>query len=167
MTHHSVTGKQSSCELKGEVKRSRPQGFSFNNSLKRITLFAFTLPILLLIGGRWLANVSDGSLLNIIPDLIPHAYLPDIANLQNVLNLPMEIKPSNHYTLAIVPVDNKPIERYDLLEFDIQTTIPTNNPYDPKDIELKVQLTTPTGRKVDVGAFWYQDFDPQTRQPQG
>ncbi len=75
--------------------------------------------------------------------------------------------PSSEYSLAIVAPKDKVVERYGLLELDLQTNLQADNPYDPNQIELKVGFIAPSGRKLEVGAFWYQDYDPQTRQPQG
>jgi hypothetical protein len=167
MTHHSVTGKTSSCALEGEVKRAKPKGFNFIRSSKGRTLFAFTLPLLLLMGGKWLANIPAGNLLKDITALATRLNLPGKASLEKAFNLPITFQVSNQYSLAILPAENSTIERYGWLELNLQTNIPVVNPYDPKELELKVRFTAPSGNKLDVGAFWYQDFNPQTRQAKG
>ena len=42
------------------------------------------------------------------------------------------------------------------------------NPYDPREVDLQVRLTPPSGEAFLVPAFWYQDYDPQgTQAPKG
>ncbi len=64
-------------------------------------------------------------------------------------------------TLAIAPPESEELALYDLLELDLQTDIPTSNPFDPDELEIRVKFTSPSGKEVDVGAFWYQAFDPK------
>ncbi len=83
----------------------------------------------------------------------------------NELKLPVLYEDASGNTLTLLPVEEKPIERYGMLELSLQSDVSIANPYDPKEIELKVRFTAPSGRKEDVGAFWYQGFDPETRLP--
>jgi hypothetical protein len=80
--------------------------------------------------------------------------------------LPDTSQASDH-TLAIVTPENSSVERYGSLELDLQTSLQAANPYDPNEIEIKVRFKAPSGREVDVGAFWYQEYDLQTRQTKG
>jgi Domain of unknown function (DUF5060) len=41
------------------------------------------------------------------------------------------------------------------------------NPYDPDEIDIRVRFTAPSGKDVEVGAFWFQDYDLQTRRLRG
>jgi hypothetical protein len=52
--------------------------------------------------------------------------------------------------------------RYELVEFDLQTSVVAQNPYDPAEIDLLLNVTAPDGRQFSIPAFWYQDFDPAT-----
>ncbi|MBP1692898.1 MAG: hypothetical protein H6Q37_781 [Chloroflexi bacterium] len=61
--------------------------------------------------------------------------------------------------LAISPLKMDKVGRFELLELDIKSNIVVANPFDPNEINIRVEFTSPTGRIVDVGAFWYQDFD--------
>ncbi len=166
MTHNSVTGKLPPYELEGSVKRSRSRGHLLRVLNSRM-LFAFTLPILLLIGGKWLANFPVSNIPEDHPASITLPDMPGLTDLNNALILPIDITESNNYSLTIRPVENKPVERYGVLELDLQTNAPAVNPYNRKEIELKVRFTSPMGKMADVGAFWYQGYDPQTRQPIG
>jgi len=85
---------------------------------------------------------------------------------QILTQLPVATPTSDH-ALAIVPPGNEPVERYGLLELDLQTDLRVANPYDPNEIDLRVRFTAPSGKEVEVGAFWYLGFDLQTRQPKG
>jgi hypothetical protein len=69
--------------------------------------------------------------------------------------------------LAIALPANDTVGLYGLLELNVQTDIPSVNPYDPDDIELKVSFSAASGREVQVSAFWYQGYDSFTRKPSG
>jgi len=69
--------------------------------------------------------------------------------------------------LAIAPLGSDPIERYGLLELDLLTDVIPENPYDPDELDLRVEFTSPSGTVADVGAFWYQDFELPYVTPKG
>ncbi len=69
--------------------------------------------------------------------------------------------------LAIDPAIIEPVALYSLLDLDLATSLQTSNPYDPHALDLEVSFCAPSGKEVQVGAFWFQGFDPQTRQPVG
>ncbi|WP_415813891.1 DUF5060 domain-containing protein, partial [Deinococcus marmoris] len=52
-------------------------------------------------------------------------------------------------------------------EFSLSTDGTFTNPYDPAQADLNVRFTSPTGKTMTVPAFWSQDFDRATLQPQG
>ena len=121
----------------------------------------------MLVGSNWLGAYPT---INVLKDITARIILPSVPDPFSQLiafKLPELSDAPNDYTLTILARDEKPIERYGMLELALQTDIPTENPYDPKEIELKVRFTAPSGRKADVGAFWYQGFDPETRLPKG
>jgi hypothetical protein len=130
-------------------------------------LFAIALPVLLLVGGNWLGAYPTISLLQDVRDRIKFLTRPDPSSQLNALKLPLLYEDSSGNKLSILPGGEKPIEHYGTLELVLKTDIPIENPYDPKEIELKVQFTAPSGKKADVGAFWYQGYDPETRLPKG
>jgi hypothetical protein len=72
--------------------------------------------------------------------------------------------PSNNYSLKIIPPETGQVDRYGLVELDLATNIPFTNPYSPQEIALEVLFTAPSGRRMVVGAFWYQEYDLETRQ---
>jgi hypothetical protein len=74
---------------------------------------------------------------------------------------------SGQPTLEIAPLEVSTIRRYDLLELDILTSIISANPYNPDLLDIHVLLESPSGKEVEAGAFWYQDFDLRTRAPEG
>jgi len=74
---------------------------------------------------------------------------------------------SSQYTLAITAPQETTVERYGMLELDLQTDLPVSNPYDPGEIDLRVQFTSPSGKVLEAGAFWYQGYDQETRQAAG
>ncbi len=70
-------------------------------------------------------------------------------------------------TLQIIPQGNVNIKRYATLELSLKTNLQAKNSYDADEIDLRVVFTAPSGKESDVGAFWYQDYDLQTRQKKG
>ncbi|HSB67317.1 MAG TPA: DUF5060 domain-containing protein [Anaerolineales bacterium] len=75
--------------------------------------------------------------------------------------------PTSAPPLVIVNPSSNRIERYNLLEINLQTILQVDNPYDPDEINIEVFFTTPSGDELKVGAFWMQDYDLQTRRPKG
>jgi hypothetical protein len=66
--------------------------------------------------------------------------------------------------LEIIAMTQECIERYGSLELSLKTDLQAENPYDANEINLRVIFTAPSGNESDVGAFWYQDYNLQTRQ---
>jgi hypothetical protein len=69
--------------------------------------------------------------------------------------------------LAIVPVTADGVGRYEFVELDIQCDLAAANPFDPEELEIRVLFTSPSGMKIEIGAFWYQDFEPIGHRPIG
>lgn len=70
-------------------------------------------------------------------------------------------------TFVLLPPAQMELALYSKLELDIETDISTSNPFDPNLLDIQVRFAAPSGREMDVGAFWYQDFDPGARRPRG
>jgi len=70
-------------------------------------------------------------------------------------------------SLAIGPLGSDQVELYALVELDLQTNVTVGNPYNPEEIDIRVDFTPPSGRALDVGAFWYQDFEGPLVIPKG
>ncbi len=81
--------------------------------------------------------------------------------------LPLTAIPTTIPPLTILTPPTTVVERYDLLELDLRTTLKVNNPFDPDEINIEVIFRAPSGKEQAVGAFWFQDYDLQTRQPTG
>ncbi|HET7011325.1 MAG TPA: DUF5060 domain-containing protein [Anaerolineales bacterium] len=69
--------------------------------------------------------------------------------------------------LAILPLEATRFELYGLVELDLLTSIVPENPFDPEELDMRVEFTSPSGSKVDVGAFWYQAFEAALGTPEG
>jgi Domain of unknown function (DUF5060) len=69
--------------------------------------------------------------------------------------------------LAIGPLGSSHVELYAMLELDLQTNATAGNPYNPEEIDIRVEFTSPSGRALDVGAFWYQEFEGPLVVPVG
>ena len=60
--------------------------------------------------------------------------------------------------LAIAPVARTELGLYDLLELEILTDIVPANPFDPDELDIRVEFTSPSGKKSEIGAFWYREY---------
>jgi hypothetical protein len=69
--------------------------------------------------------------------------------------------------LVIIPLTANGVGQYELVELEIQSGLTPTNPFDPYELGIRVQFTSPSGMKAESGAFWYQDFDPVDRQAVG
>jgi len=58
------------------------------------------------------------------------------------------------------------VKAYERIAFTLRTNVTAENPYDPAEIDLHVDLTGPDGRRVTVPAFWHQPFE-YARQRRG
>jgi len=67
--------------------------------------------------------------------------------------------------IALAP-DAKQVKRFGRIELSLRTDQTAANPYDPAEIDLRVELTAPSGRKLSVPAFLYQPCQRQQR-PRG
>lgn len=146
---------------------SRQQDLKRFQCLKKNRFFMVVIMMLLLIG-----CVGPGTKTSV---LLPTASItrtppPTLADTTVSIQISTQLPtttPSNETALEIVPPENVSVDRYGLLELDIQTSLQAANPYDPNEIDLRVRFTAPSGRGVEAGAFWYQGYDLQTRLPKG
>ena len=96
------------------------------------------------------------------PALTPTAALVPIAT----ATAP-ETAPGTAGPLAIAPLAHSEVGRFGLLELTIQADIAASNPFDPEELDIRVEFTSPSGTAVEVGAFWYQGFDAAGLAPAG
>ena len=61
--------------------------------------------------------------------------------------------------LAIAPLMPDEVGRFELVELEIHTDIAPSNPFDPEELDIRVEFTSASGTTVEVGAFWYQAYD--------
>lgn len=74
--------------------------------------------------------------------------------------------PQSATTLSITaPTGDAPA--FSRLELTLTTDGVYANPFDPAQVDLWVQFTSPAGETQSVPAFWYQDFDPNSLTPTG
>ncbi|MCL5996830.1 MAG: DUF5060 domain-containing protein [Chloroflexi bacterium] len=66
--------------------------------------------------------------------------------------------------LAIRAIPSE-MAQYDKLELTIDTTLKVDNPFDPDQITIDVQLTSPAGEQIQVPAYYTQDFKADSREP--
>jgi len=146
--------------------KSSYYGMSWYRYLSENRFFLLVIMMLLLVGCK-----GSGTMTNALPPTaIIQTSLPTLPDTAVVTQVPTQlpaITSSSEYTLAIAPEESASVEHYGLLELNLQTNLQAVNPYDPNEIDLRVSFSAPSGKEVEVGAFWYQDFDFQTRQPKG
>ena len=81
--------------------------------------------------------------------------------------VPVASATAQEQPLAIAPLVVGEVGRFELLELDIQTDIVPANPFDTEELNIRVEFTSPSGKTVDVGTFWYQAYDAADRIPMG
>jgi hypothetical protein len=53
----------------------------------------------------------------------------------------------------------KQVKRYEKIEFSLSINPMGENPYDPSEIDFEMDLVAPSGKKITLPAFYYQDFE--------
>lgn len=115
--------------------------------------------------------LSSEALVSLSPTIQPQAMptsSPTTSSPQVLEKCPgkTDIPESSEALVILLPTDSDP--KYgSLVEFNLQTSLKTNNPYDPEEIDLMVHYTAPDGSQFSVPAFWMQDFDPNSEQACG
>ena len=60
-------------------------------------------------------------------------------------------------------LDLRPIRtsvgRFERVEFDLEVPRHYANPFNPAEIDLRVRLVSPSGREIEVPAFWFQGYE--------
>ena len=119
-------------------------------------------PVIASLAMLWLASCepSGATLGPPSPDvaLTPTATLVPVASATA-----RETAAGHTRTLGIAPLVPDEIGRFEPLELQIQTDIAPSNPFDPEELDIRVEFTSASGTTVDVGAFWYQEFDATGR----
>jgi len=59
------------------------------------------------------------------------------------------------------------VGRYQRIEFRIDAPAPVGNPYDPEQIDVSVEFTAPSGQRLLLPAFWYQDYERRPTPQRG
>ena len=62
--------------------------------------------------------------------------------------------------IAIEP-GAKQVKRFEKIEFSLRAPTVGENPYNPDEIAVEVELTAPSGKKTALPAFYYQHFERQ------
>lgn len=55
--------------------------------------------------------------------------------------------------------DARSVKAYERIEFTVRADVVAANPYDPDEIDVRLDLTGPDGKRLTVPAFWYQPFE--------
>ncbi len=135
--------------------------------MSRGKFFLLVLPVLLIT----ISIGKQGNFFDFVrqagQEEIAQLYLPEANFLLNPINQLLAKQPTGDETLTLTLAGNRATELYGLIELDLQTNIQVTNPYDPNELGLKARFTAPSGKVAEVGAFWYQGYDLQTRKPTG
>jgi hypothetical protein len=94
----------------------------------------------------------------------PSKLSPAATGVMQVANGPPAVQTPSYLNLRTVRQASKV---YELQEMAIDTDGRALNPFDPAQMEIKVFFSSPTGERIAVPVFWYQDYDPDTARPQG
>ena len=57
----------------------------------------------------------------------------------------------------------KQVGRFAKIEFTIRTEVLADNPYDPGETDIQIELTNPGGKKLTHPAFWHQPIEREQR----
>jgi len=68
--------------------------------------------------------------------------------------------------LAAPPQFSPRVERFARQEISFEIEGPVANPYDPAEVSVVCDLTTPSGARIRVPAFWYRRFDAVRNTPE-
>lgn len=58
---------------------------------------------------------------------------------------------------SITPIKTS-VSKYEVAEFILEITATYNNPFDPDDINVEAEITTPDNQTIKLPGFYYQDF---------
>jgi hypothetical protein len=70
-------------------------------------------------------------------------------------------------TAIAIQAPQGPAYEYSPLEFRIATPVSATNPFDPRQVDMELRITSPSGAEIKVPAFYDQEYDLATRQPVG
>src|SRR5687768_5742656 len=80
---------------------------------------------------------------------------------------PMRISHAAQPTIKQITPSAETLGSYEKFELTINLDAAFKNPYDPEDIKLDGQFTSPSGQAVTVPGFYYHDFDFQIVKSDG
>src|SRR3990172_7698395 len=119
-------------------------------------------PVIASLAMLWLASCEPSGATLGPPS--PDVALAPIATLVPIASATARETAAGHTrTLGIAPLVPDEIGRFEPLELQIQTDIAPSNPFDPEELDIRVEFTSASGTTVEVGAFWYQEFDATGR----
>ena len=74
--------------------------------------------------------------------------------------------PAAERTITVEPATAE-VKRYEKIEFTVRAETVGDDPYDPAEIDLALEIATPGGRKVTVPAFYFQPFECDANRRSG
>ena len=82
-----------------------------------------------------------------------------VISMTDLLRPPEQEEPTVKPSLSIDRISNEEVPLYGLLEIDLNVTANFENPFNPDQVDVAATIETPTGRMVQIPAFYYQDFN--------
>ena len=79
-----------------------------------------------------------------------------------LLAIQVSIVSAGGRNLDLVPLA-KEVSQHHKIEFLIEGETVGENPYDPDEIDLRLQITSPRGRSLSIPAFYYQAFERERK----
>ena len=61
--------------------------------------------------------------------------------------------------VEVVNISSRRVPLYGLLEVDLNVTASYDNPFDPDQVNVTAVFELPSGRKMTVPAFYYQEYE--------
>jgi hypothetical protein len=68
---------------------------------------------------------------------------------------PALVEPS----VEIERTNRETVPQYSLLEADLRVEADFENPFDPEEVNVTAVFTSPSGRVIDIPAFYFRDFN--------
>ena len=82
-----------------------------------------------------------------------------VISMTDLLRLPEQEEPTVKPSLSIYRFSSEEVPLYGLLEIDLNVTANFKNPFSPDQVDITAAVEMPTGKTVQIPAFYHQDLD--------
>ncbi len=121
-------------------------------------------------------NAIDQLAIIVYPDMTGSIFVDKLLLMKKLLGVPPgmtstepAVAPASTTNSSHISINPalQTVYQYAKLEFDIDTNSVVDNPFDPDQIAVNVQMKSPSGELFTIPAFVYQDYAADTRTPVG